>query len=412
MIEITVLKTFLTKSEYLMYHKYLSKLELEHEIKTLLSILGDYYDEFPQVDGLTVDEFEVYFALKNPADRSKATYNELFVKLRDLSVTEDTQQSCIKRMVEKYYAAEIVGELTDVLYGASYDKLEEVGETVEDFLALMQSVEEDEEESDFVEASAEAIRQVVANPNGLHWRLSKLEEYFGPIAGGILGHVFACTGVGKTSFLASELTHMATQIEDDEIILWMNNEEQGEKVQGRLYNAVLQTSTKEYLRHPQKADEEFINRGGLKVRVVDKPSIHVSDIRRFLKKYKVRLLVIDVADKVHFKGEERVKSEHLRLGKLYEILRTIAKEFRIPIITTGQAAVTDRERLTIEDMSESKVGKPKELDFALGIGEPKDENLREVLRYLSIAKTKMAEGRRGSFGVRFDQEKALFSDVA
>jgi replicative DNA helicase len=66
--------------------------------------------------------------------------------------------------------------------------------------------------------------------------LNWLNKSLGSLRKGDFGFIFARPETGKTTFLASEMTHMVTQTEGD--ILWFNNEEQGKKVAFRCYQAL------------------------------------------------------------------------------------------------------------------------------------------------------------------------------
>lgn len=415
MVELVVVKKLCSKTEYLKYSKYILDLELENEIKQVINTLSKYYDDNPAVEGLSVDDLETVFTLQYPIEANKETYIQLFDKLRNLNVSDELQEECVNRMVEKYYAANIVGKLTDVLSGGSYNVLDEVGETVDEYTSVVSDMEAVEDgQSEFVEMDVTALSKVIANPDGLRWKSDTLHDLLGPLpnGSGILGHVFAPTNAGKTSFLADNVGFMSKQITEgsDEIILWVNNEEQGEKVASRLFNAVLGCSFDMCMQHAERANKAYAERTGNHVKVLDRSVVYISDLKKWLKNYNVRLLIIDVADRVKFSGSDSLP-EHLRLAKLYEMYRMLAKEFHIPIITTGQASITDNQYLEIRDMADSKVGKASCLDFAIGINVPKDEALAEGIRYISIAKTKMKEGRHGRFPVSFDPITAHFNDV-
>lgn len=95
-----------------------------------------------------------------------------------------------------------------------------------------------EDEPLFVTDDLEVLASEVLTTPGLRWRLKTLNEIFGSLRKGDFGFVFARPETGKTTFLASETTYMAEQLSDDAgPILWFNNEEQGNKVKIRCYQA-------------------------------------------------------------------------------------------------------------------------------------------------------------------------------
>ena len=63
----------------------------------------------------------------------------------------------------------------------------------------------------------ELYNETIATP-GLRWRLGSLNRMLGSLRKGDFGFIFARPETGKTTFLASEVTNFATQLEQP--ILW------------------------------------------------------------------------------------------------------------------------------------------------------------------------------------------------
>ena len=70
--------------------------------------------------------------------------------------------------------------------------------------------------------------------------------------------------------------------------------------------------------------------------------------------------------------------------------------------------------LKTSDMDNSKTGKPGELDYAIGIGKSFDDVDNPVcsIRYISLCKNKMNEGKHGRYEVVFNASCALYTDKA
>ena len=412
-IEETSLVLFLLdKNNFDKYYKYVSKLSLELETKNLLKTIKEYYKEFPDRDALTVEELLVFFAVKHPLLKKRTSYQVYLEKLGSTKIEDKVLEENLNHFLEKYFASDIVYKLTEVLDGESFDVLNEVLDIISQYEDVKVKLNKNDA-SLFVNSSLDDLLMQEVKVPGLKWRLSCLNDNIGELRGGSLGHVFARVDTGKTSFLVSEITNFARQLHDDEIILWCNNEEKGSRVQLRLYQAVLQCSKSQLLTYPKDAEAEFEKLGGRKIKIFDEAVITVEDIEQLLKDYNVRLVVIDQGDKVHFAGEKELSLVD-RLKLLYNKFRELAKQYGCDIITVGQAAAGAEgiKFLDTTHMDNSKVGKPGELDYAIGIGKTHDvaDNGVSDIRYISVCKNKMNDGVHGKHEVVFNSQCAIYSD--
>lgn len=410
--EISLILFMLTKEHFDKYYKYMSKLNLELETKNFLKTINEYYKEFPDKEMITVEDLLVYFAVKHPLLKKRTTYQEYLGRLGSTEINDKTLEENLNHFLEKYFASDIVYKLTEVLDGETFGVLDEVQDMLCEFETVKVRMNKDEE-SIFVHDSLEDLLNSEVRVPGLKWKLSCLNDNIGELRGGSLGHIFARVDTGKTSFLVSEVSNFASQLTDDEIILWCNNEEKGSRVKLRLYQSVLHCSKQQLLSYPHDAEAEFERKGGNRIRIFDEAIIQVEDIEQMLKDYNVRLVVIDQGDKVHFSGEKELSLVD-RLKVLYNKFRELAKTYGCDIITVGQAsaAAEGTKFLQTDHMDNSKVGKPGELDYAIGIGKTHDviDNGTCDLRYISVCKNKMNDGIHGKHEVIFNGQCAIFSD--
>ena len=218
---------------------------------------------------------------------------------------------------------------------------------------------------------------------------------------------------GKTTFLASELSHMASQTDGE--IYWFNNEEQGNKVMLRVYEAYFGLSLRDIVKDIWKYREEFKNSIGARLRMFDSSSISKWDIENILKSGKPALAVIDQLDKV--KGFLADRPD-LRFGAIYQWTRELAKEY-CPIIGVCQASgeAEGVRWLTMDHVAEAKTAKQSEADFILGIGKTHDQNL-EYVRHINISKNKLVGDedtdpslKHGRFDVIIDPLRARYKDI-
>jgi hypothetical protein len=225
--------------------------------------------------------------------------------------------------------------------------------------------------------------------------------------------VFARPESGKTTFLASEITHMVTQT--DKPILWFNNEEQGEVVLTRCYQAALGLTIQELMKDREENERRFNEITGGNIKIYDSASIHRRDVERVCKTFEPSLVVFDQIDKLQgFVGDR----EDLRLGNIYQWARELAKGFAPVIgITQADGGAEGKKWLNMADVMNAKTGKQAEADAILGIGKVDDPQL-EFIRFLSISKNKLfgdadtlPELRHGRIEVLIQPEVARYKDL-
>lgn len=412
--EVSLIIFLLNKEEFSKYYSYLSKLNLEQETKSFLKTIAEFFKENPQATSISVPEFMTYFSVKHPVLKKRTAYSWFLSKLGEIKINSKVLEENLNHFMEKYFASEILMKLTDVLDGNDYDVLDEVQDMITEYNDNKVRLEKDDT-SLFVDSSLSTLLAKESHRPGLKWRLSCLNTDIGELRGCSLGHVYARPDTGKTSFLVSEITNFASQIEDDECIIWFNNEEAGSKVQFRLYQSVLQASKEQIESFADKAEAEFDRLGGKKIKIYDESSIRIEDIDQMMNAFKVRMIVIDQGDKVKFGGDSNYSTVE-RLKVLYGKFRELAKKYDIPVITVGQASAEAEnvKWLSLNHMDFSKTGKPGELDWAIGIGKlQKDvDNGIESVRYISLSKNKMRTGKHSHTSVYFNSDCALYLDSA
>jgi hypothetical protein len=79
-------------------------------------------------------------------------------------------------------------------------------------------------------------------------------------------------------------------------------------------------------------------------------------------------------------------------------------------LTVGQASVdaANKKWLEMHMLDNSKTGKPKEMDFIIGLGRTLGEE--DGIRYINIPKNKLI-GRNGKHTVKFNPATGRFSDL-
>jgi nucleotide-binding universal stress UspA family protein len=267
-------------------------------------------------------------------------------------------------------------------------------------------------EETFVSDDIDVLVERAYAEGGLRWRLKSLNRALGPLRRGDFGFIFARPETGKTTFLASEVTFMCPQAQSP--VLWFNNEEVGEKVGIRCYEAALGATFEQILGHKERARDKYFEVTKRRLKIVDNASINRRDIQRICENVRPSLIVLDQLDKVGgFDGDR----EDLRMGAIYQWARELAKKYA-PVIGVSQSDGSGEgvKYLNMGNVANAKTAKQAEADWILGIGLSYDDHPR--VRGLSICKNKLLGGeetipkmRHAKFDVLIEPEIGRFADM-
>jgi replicative DNA helicase len=376
MIELQVIKALLTKNTWIEYRKYVNKKQLTKELSTLLEILDNYHTQ--NDTDLTVSEFEIVAETSGKIDKTHRA-------ILDTMQSEEVNPDLISKLLQAYKQKSVLSQLALVSYDASEGRkgIEEVNKLVKQLDTVDELVEESN--LSFVTDDLEILHQEAFATPGLRWRLDTLNKSLGSLRKGDFGFVFARPETGKTTFLTSEITYMALQA--DRPVLWLNNEEQSNKVMLRCYQSVLGYTNIELFRDVVSARNQFQQQMQGRLRIYDIVSANARDIEKLCESVNPALIVFDQIDKVKGFDSDR---EDLRLGSIYQWARELAKTYG-PVIGITQADGTGENQrwLTMNNVANAKTSKQAEADWILGIGKIHDIGY-DQLRFLHLSKNKLA----------------------
>jgi hypothetical protein len=336
----------------------------------------------------------------------------LLTQISTISLSDHVIEQVTKTFTQRKITQQIALEALALSEGrGSLDKLRELHLKLESgTVGKLDTVEQE-----FVEDDLEVLHDGQCNTPGLRWRLQSLNEMLGSLRQGDFGFIFARPESGKTTFLASEVSFFATQTTKP--VLWFNNEEQGDKVALRVYQAVLGCTTHELWADIQanKLKYKELTGGRIKIVLDSEGRISKSQVEKLCLKYSPGLILFDQIDKIHGFTHDR---EDLRLGFIYQWARELAKQY-CPVIGVTQADGTGEGKkwLTMDNVSGAKTAKQAEADFIIGIGKSHDDGL-EYVRHINISKNKLLGDedslpalRHGKRDVLIIPEIARFKDV-
>lgn len=364
-------------------------------------------NEFRSCQDSFVAFYTMYPALR---PRELEEYSDLFKRIQEIDVSKENIEELVKTLYQNYLATKIAEKAINKV-GADWSN--EVFSLSEQ-LRETKPPETGLQASRFVSTDLGVLLDQTYSGNGLEWPVEALNRSLGPLRPGDFGYLFARPETGKTTFIAHVVSHILKQIEGE--ILWVNNEEQGEKVMLRFYESLLGLTLEEIRRDLDGAARTIDIYGGNRLRLVDGASISFRDIDRLVEEILPKLVVIDQLDKVEGFDEDR---NDLELGAIYRWGRELAKKFKVPVIGVSQASATAENKrwLDMGDAADSRTSKQAEADFVIGIGkvfEPGFDNIR----FINICKNKLLGGPRTDPALRharlelfLNQEIARYEDT-
>lgn len=390
------------------------------ETNTILDGMEKYYKTFPSVADFSWDSFTAFLI----ADQSKRLTDDSIVKLRMMLskakafVPHHAHDEVVKSLIELDYLALIMEECERVKEGSS--DLEHVHILATNALKDVERyIEKDEL---FVNADLSTIADRITS-SGYEWRLDALNRSLGPLRIGNFVIVAARVEVGKTTFLASEVSYLAQQLPKDRPVVWVNNEEESSVVFFRIVQAALGKESKEIIADSSKAMDDYaVLMGGNKDKIrVTRDTNNLRDLETLFKEVNPGLIVFDQLDKVDgfSKTDDR---EDIRLGKVYKWARELARSYG-PVIAASQLSASavdmkDPPFIGLDALRGSKTDKPGEADVVITIGkykEPKSHE-EEMIRTINVPKNKLPGGgskqvesdRHGQFLVTIDPIRARY----
>jgi len=412
MVEKQIIKLFCEdKNIFTKYYKYVNINYIKinyNELYKLFNMIDLYYEKYNN-NNINITELDIFYNSNYLLKDNERKDLELLLK--DVYEQDITNMEAIIGLLEEHRRRSLAGQVALMALDVEAGK-----KSTAELLELFNNFEHQEVEADEitpVDMDLDNLYDTQIATPGLRWRINWLNKSLGSLRKGDFGFIFARPETGKTTFLASEITHMVSQTDGD--ILWFNNEEQGTKVGIRVYQATLGLTTQALFADKQTNKERYKTITNNRIKILDfEDSSSKHRIESVLKQYNPALIIFDQIDKIRgFKGDRN----DLELKQIYQWAREISKTYA-PVIAVSQASGEAEGKLflTMDMVDGSKTAKQGEADWILGIGKEQDNTSRS--RYFNITKNKLIgdkdtlpDLRHGSTQVLIKPEIARYEDI-
>ena len=413
MVEEQIIKLFCNDKDYYnKYYKYINlnyiKVNYSNHYKLFISI-DSYYNNYKDRNSITKQELETeYNSNYYLQEQERKELHELVNRIEEQELTNIEQ---LKDLLTEHKRRALAGDVARIALDVEDGNADM--ETLMTKISELDIAEPESDDVDFVNMDLEYLFEQQAQNPGLRWRLDWLNKSLGSLRKGNFGFVFARPETGKTTFLASEITHMIKQTDGD--ILWFNNEEDGKAVAFRIYQAYFGQTLQQLRQTKASNNGIYKEEVGNRIKLLDTvDSSNYKRIEEIIKASNPALIIFDQIDKI--KGFKADRND-LELKQIYQWAREIAKAYA-PVIAISQASGEAEGKLwlTMDMVDSSKTAKQGEADWILGIGKEQDNTSR--MRYFNITKNKLVgdedtlpDMRHGQGQILIKPEIARYEDI-
>jgi replicative DNA helicase len=419
-MELDIVIVFLDRKTYDRFFYLLKEEMFTREIWNILKSLEKYYKDYPTVDSVDISDFAAWFRVTTNHCVVPATatiYNKIFSQLATHICNTTNIDTVMKLFLEQDYASKIQDISMEILTKAG-------GKTLDDIVVLADKYSTEAskfavEDTALVTTDVHELLRHTIGGTGYNWRIQNLNESLGPLRSGNFIVVGARPDSGKTTFLLSEATFIASQLKDKECVLWLNNEEKGEKIGRRIIEAGAGVTTEQLRTDPMGSVEKFEKEVGplSRIKVIYQTLMHIKEVEGWCKKFKPSVIIFDQLWKVHG-FEKDSANETSRQTMLFAWARGLAGVYG-PVVAVHQlGGEAEGERYPpMSNLYGSQTGIQGEADAIILIGRSHDPREQDI-RFFSLPKNKMGDGskvvagkRNAKFALKIVPEIARYEDV-
>jgi hypothetical protein len=413
MIELELLNVLKDRVSYDAYSRFVNQTSLGEESYNIFVGMGEWFKHSPKEPAIDWEHFKAWWCMVRHAkmDKTKLTiYRGIMDRLAAMAPPDPSKvKALLEGLQTRDYAARIADKALKIADGDFTVDFNAIGDMVDERNRVIGKV--DKIDNNILFPSLSGLEKVGAP--GLKWRLTCMNESLGDLRQGDFIILGKRPDSGGTTFLASEATFMAEQLGGEKVVLWINNEEDGNKVLRRVVQSALAWPTAKVESDLAAALEAYAKKLGKidKIVLFNKADVHVRDVEILLEKFSPGLIVFDQLWKLH--GYEReAANEVTRQTMVFNWAREVAKE-HAPVITVHQAdgSAEGKKWIDMSQLYGSKTGVQGEADAIVTIGRLPEEGNK---RYIYVPKNKLSGGnpalRNGRFEVEIQPEIARWKE--
>lgn len=398
-LDLTTLRLLKHRPRYERLARSVPKRALDTRTQIILADFGRWFADFPEAQRIDHQAFSMFFKMIHPdlKDEALAVFDALFRSVCEEEVDPTLEAGIMKRLVETSTAYDIAVLLEKYNSGAEVD----LRAGLTGYLDAYDQQVDRKIKNPQVLDPIEDLLKAEEFDEGLHWRLPCLNRHIKPLVAGDFVVVAARPDKGKTTFAASELTHMAAQVDalypgERRSILWFNNEGPGRRIVTRCFQAALNATVEELVAKSAAGTirteyaDALGGRGGT-LRIFDIHGMWNHEVEDLMSLHKPAAVLFDMVDNIKFGGETANNGQRTDqlLESMYQWARMMGVKHDCAVMATSQISA-DGDGLqfpTLPMLKDSKTGKQGAADVIITLGTVNDPMLVNS-RYVGTTKNK------------------------
>lgn len=392
-----LLKACETRDNYYLVRKHIKKDLVSKETLNLLNAIGDFYEQHNEINTIRFDDFYVWFTSAHTPD-IKLKELELYKLL--LTKVVESESVYVHDVIAAYKKKDVIASLQDAIVR---------NKSLTDIKQILDHADVTTQDNVYVSCNLNDQQSVIDRTNGLKWGISWLNEDLAPLIMGDFGVIAGDVEAGKTSFVISQVVHMAAQLPADKQVCWFVNEGYGRVTLEKIYQSTFSIREDELKSDYAHWMAEYTKKMGRldKIQVIDAYGFTYRDIESVLRKHNVGLIVVDMLD--HVQGFHHLSNQasDKPLEALYQWGREAACKYA-PFIATSQIAEGyDAKYPPLDALKGSRKAKQGAASFVMMLGMDSRDG---VTRYLGCVKNKLRSHNRRYFKrtISFDVQTVSF----
>ncbi len=381
MLDLSLLRLLKHKEDFLRVRGRVPDAAIDKMTRAILDDYGKYFERFPDHSSIDMEAFLPMFRGWHSSldEEQRIAYETVFHKAK-VDVEPEVRMQVMRTMLELRMATKLANLMVQYNEGEVPNILSAVAAEVDAFKA-----DAGIREVKFIDTDIDELLLEEDESKGVRWRLQCLNDSMRPLRGGDFGIIAGRPDRGKTTFLSSELTHMASQLPEGKNVLWLNNEGAGKRIIPRLYQSALGCTRTDLLTlsAARVLKASYIKKIGRldKIRVIDIHNMDNFSVEQLIEANNAGIVVYDMIDNI--RGFGHAARTDLGLEMMYGWARNIAVKYEHIAMATSQISA-DGEGMqypTMDMLKDSKTGKQGACDFIIMLGasnEPGYSNLRFI----------------------------------
>ena len=412
MIDVILLRILKHRKDYSILSPLVQQGALSPEAWGLVEDFGKYFSAFPSHEKIDLTTFLTQFQHWHKGITPERV-NEFARVLQNCmpDADEDQKAFVMGQLADQDLIVKLAGFVEQFKEGETGDVMSAIGDIFDKY-RLSKGVKLVK----FIDTPIRELLKVDLNDEGLKWRLHCLNDSMRPLRPGDFGIIAARPDKGKTSFLASESSYMAPQLEPERNVLWLNNEGPGGRIIPRVWQATLGLTIPDMIKLDQNdaLEPEYKRIMGRfdKIRVVDIHGLNNAQVEMLIDSNNAGLVIYDMIDNIGGFGDSARTDS--RLEAMYQWGRERAVKYGAVGLATSQISAEGDGLCypTLSMLKDSKTGKQGACDFQLMIGASNDPN-QQLSRFMGLPKNKLQKPDRPKdprAEVTFDSYRSRFKD--